>query len=72
MKWKKFDEELPPIGKQLVTTSNDDDRLNICRFGYMFEHQTDQMIWPRVMTEERVREQIGYWLELPPLPKETR
>lgn len=69
--WKKFTDELPPIGKKLVLHQHYNfDSLVIATFGYNFQYDDHRMHSMQVDTKEGIMTNKGYWLELPPIPKE--
>ncbi len=70
--WKKYEDEMPPLGKILVSHSPElshGEQFAVITFGYMVA-RLDSNYYPKPSTEEDIKSNKGYWLELPEVPKE--
>jgi hypothetical protein len=72
MKWIKFKDQMPAVGKRVIVTRPGSETLGILTIMYQFIHEEDKEKWfPRAATEEMIRSTGGYWLEIPNPPKEN-
>lgn len=71
MEWKKFENELPPLGKRVVVTRPGCRTLGISTLFYAFVHEEDKNSdYLLGLTAEMIKRSDGYWLEIPEPPEE--
>lgn len=70
MKWNKYSDAIPPLGKPVVLANPYAyKKFIVAMVGYCIE-ETGNEHYRKPMDEKKIKQMDGYWLELPDLPEE--
>jgi|ERR1700756_1359685 len=68
--WIKWSDQLPPLGKKVITTRPGSNSLGITTLMFTLNHEEDSERFLGGGTEEMLKACPGYWFEIPEPPEE--